>query len=688
MTIHQIAEVSLELNRQKSGGERLLQVREDREVSAAEYVFEGEKSRAVLRLEEKGRVLSGRLLVELDNEPFRENDNLALLEPVKIEIRLKSQPRRMTAMYLHRDWWTRPAFIESFGEMPARTQSVYMEMEEGAAYLLPLSGECYKTYASPGKEGVLTLALTAYQAGRDSLDEPVFLLGSGAQIYEAVRNTFSELARQRALPLREKRTYPEMFEYLGWCSWDAFYTDISEEKVRAKASELTEKQVPVRWFLMDDGWLSVHGQRLYDLGPEKEKFPEGFADMIREIKESSRIDWFGVWHAFGGYWGGLEPGSKAALQEAGHLIETTNGKLLPHPTPEKGYGFFRDWYERLRAEGIDFVKVDGQSAVKNYYENHLPVCRAAKGAHQALEGAAAAYMGGRLINCMGMAMENILGRPGSGLVRNSDDFVPDNENGFAEHLLQNCYNALYHDMLYYCDWDMFWTSHPDARKHGILRAVSGGPVYFSDRIGETDREAVKPLVYRDGRILRMERTAKPSPDCVFCNPEKSGLLKVTNVCAYGQSQTGGAVAVYNISGTNAETKVGPGDIYDLPKGDYYLYDWMRREIMRADKTEGITAALPKDGCALYLLLPAGRQAAPVGLLDKYISFHGIEAAMEEEDCLTVILREGGRFGFYAEQKPTKIFVNGRECTGVLTAEKNLWEIDTETEGKTVVTINF
>ena len=80
-----------------------------------------------------------------------------------------------------------------------------------------------------------------------------------------------------------------MFDYLGWCSWDAFYTDISEEKVREKAQELKEKNVPVRWMLLDDGWQSVHGQLMYDLMPEKEKFPEGFAKMIRDIKEHYQL---------------------------------------------------------------------------------------------------------------------------------------------------------------------------------------------------------------------------------------------------------------------------------------------------------------------------------------------------------------------------------------------------------------
>ena len=41
---------------------------------------------------------------------------------------------------------------------------------------------------------------------------------------------------------------PEIFNYLGWCSWDAFYTDVTEDKIRQKTQELTEKKVPVRSF--------------------------------------------------------------------------------------------------------------------------------------------------------------------------------------------------------------------------------------------------------------------------------------------------------------------------------------------------------------------------------------------------------------------------------------------------------
>ena len=34
--------------------------------------------------------------------------------------------------------------------------------------------------------------------------------------------------------IREHRRYPEVFEYLGWCSWDAFHMDVTHEDLLKK----------------------------------------------------------------------------------------------------------------------------------------------------------------------------------------------------------------------------------------------------------------------------------------------------------------------------------------------------------------------------------------------------------------------------------------------------------------------
>ncbi len=670
------------VNRQRGGRKELLPSGSRETETGVVSCFGDEKTGAEVTVEERDGILTGEIRLWLETQPFRENDNLSADVPVELVFGMEEQPKRMTAMYLHRDWWTRPVFLTETAGIPARTQALYMEQEEGYSFLLPLAGEVMKTTLKGEEGNRLVLQMTAHKGGFCEVCEKVFMLAEADSIYQAVSKVFGQAAREKSLPLKEEKEYPAMLEYLGWCSWDAFYTDITEEKVREKAEELQQKDIPVRWMLLDDGWLSVHGQRLYSLQPEEEKFPKGFKRMTEDIKDRTSVRWFGVWHALGGYWGGIEPGSPAAVCEREHLYETAEGKLLPHPSAEKGFGFFRDWYESLRRDGIDFVKVDGQSAVKNYFENEFSVCRAARGCHQALEGAAASYMGGRLINCMGMAMENLLGRPGSAVSRNSDDFVPEAEDGFREHLLQNAYNAVYHDEMYFCDWDMFWTCHEDATKHGILRALSGGPVYVSDKTGESSREAVLPLVYHDGRILRMDRTGKPTPDCMFPDPSKGGVLKVCNIASCG-SRKGGAVAVYNVSSRPAEGCVCSSDIYDLPSGAYYIYDYMAKSGEVAECRE---FRLEAGACGLYLFIPVEKGFAPVGLADKYISFHAVRDTWATDSQAMAVLEEGGEFVFYREKNVEKITVNGEDCTSMLTREGSLYRIRIARTEKLIVMV--
>ena len=147
--------------------------------------------------------------------------------------------------------------------------------------------------------------------------------------------------------MRRERRILEMFRYLGWCSWDAFYRDVSEEGIRQKADELSKKQVPVRWMVIDDGWMSMdkNEELLVDFAPDRKKFPEGFHRMTEGLREKNGIRWFGVWHAMGGSWGGIVPESGLAQKERPYLYETVSGKLVPSPVT--GEKFYRDWYELL-----------------------------------------------------------------------------------------------------------------------------------------------------------------------------------------------------------------------------------------------------------------------------------------------------------------------------------------------------
>ncbi len=630
----------------------------------------------------------GTIRLNMNNESCRENFNLRMEKPIRVYLPVTEYPEKITAMYLYNEWWTRPAFVSRFQDIPDFTQVAFFKYKDRFACFVPMVGREFKAYMVGSRtESEICLEMTAYTGGQKEVEEPLYLLSEASELGEAVHKAFTWLAEYKGIRMREKRRIPEMFRYLGWCSWDACYKEVSEEKIRKKAEELSEKHVPVKWMIIDDGWLSVQDDLLYDFAPDQEKFPEGFQNMIKDIKAKGNIRWFGVWHALGGYWGGVLKESSLAYKEYPYLYRTTNGKLIPNP--QSGERFYRDWYQGLRREEIDFVKVDGQSAVPYYFENSLPVSEAARGMNEALESGAS-YMDGAIINCMGMAMENILARPTSAISRNSDDFMPDKENGFVEHLLQNAYNAVYHNELYCCDWDMFWTKHEDSVKHILLRAVSGGPVYFSDKIGDTQPEVLKPLMYGDGRILMMNRGAKPTEDCIFSDPLESGVLKVHNVGSWGEHGKGGGIAVYNLTGQRQPYTFRPMDIQDIEMSEvYWVYDFFGRKGSVLKRYESYEGTLEAGGFAWFVILPKKKTSSCLGLLDKYAGFIAVEGDYEEENRTTVIIHESGSMGWMSEKTPSKVLIDGNDVTERVKKEDRLYRIPLSEEfHKTVLLIEW
>lgn len=618
-------------------------------------------------------VTIGSVYVYINNHSILENYNLTAQSPIKISITFDETPVNLCAAYMYRDWWSRPGFISSYKEIPDKTQALFLKGEKSFGFLLPMVGDKMKTFLAGDTETSVLFELTAYTAGINRVDDVFFISSEGNDLYKAIEEGFNKACSIKKIPLRKDRRYPEMFEYFGWCSWDACYTDICEKLLLEKVAEIKEKQLPVRWLLIDDGWLDVKDQSLTGFKPDANKFPNEFRNLTKTIKDHSDIKWIGVWHALGGYWNGIHPESKLASDMKNYLYETRNGKLIPHYDPDKGFGFWRYFYAYLKKQGIDFVKVDGQSALKNYYKDNVEIAKAAAGTHMAIEAAVSVFMNGNIINCMGMAMENILSRPISCISRNSDDFVPKDEENFIEHLLQNAYNGLYHDNIYVCDFDMFWTKHPDAKKHALLRAISGGPVYCSDPIGESIYEEIMPLVYNDGRLLRMDRCAKPTIDCIFNSPLDKQVLKLTNI--YNGT---GAVAAFH-TGKKSEiisTKISPSDIYDLDGDVFGAYLWFERKYIQVYKNESINVNINSDnGYALILFIPVEDMITPIGLINKYISTHAIYSSITENMKKIITLKEGGIFAFHSESRPICVSVNGIDLTDKLVKEDNFYIID-------------
>lgn len=588
-------------------------------------------------------------------------------------------PEKLTAVYQHKNWWLRPAFVTCKEEIPERTQLLLWK--EGDTYYaaMALSGNQCRADIGMGKEGI-RINISSNCDTINNLEDVMLVIAAGENPY-----TCCEKAAKKALKVmgqekmyRKERRYPEIFEYFGWCSWDAFYQNVSEQGILEKLEELKGKKIPVKWVLIDDGWLDAdyEAQVLRGLDAAMDKFPEGLGSIVAKMKKDYNISYVGVWQAVMGYWNGIELGSAVSEKMAPFLEVLSDGRCIPRAVQGDAFSFWNEWHSYLKNNcDIDFVKIDGQSAVSLFYWGLKTYAEASREMQKGIGGSVAINFNNNIINCMGMAPEDMWHRPSSAISRSSDDFVPDLSHGFREHAIQNSYNSLLQGQLYWGDWDMFWSNHEENWQNSILRAVSGGPVYISDAVGQTNPQYIMPLLLEDGKLLRCEDIGVPTLDCLFEDPINTVKpLKIFNV--YRESYI---VAALNVNRDDKDC-VGELKVTDIPgleRKAWWVYSWKSEKLFKLTEHISVDYSLCANDGELFLFIPCDmeeKEVVPIGLVDKYLSVATIEKVKRCEGKVEVTLKESGRFNFISSCEPKEVLVNG-ERVKVEQKDVLLWEID-------------
>ena len=391
-----------------------------------------------------------------------------------------------------------------------------------------------------------------------------------------------------------------------------------------KAREFKEKGIPVRWFILDDMWGDVpnnniptmQSRELNSFEAAPDRFPKGLKGVVTELKNGYGLK-VGLWHPATGYWHGINPNSPLAEEYADYLYWSTKQQLIPRYERD----IIEEYYDRQHGFysscGIDFMKVDYQSHLRWYAKLAMPIGKAASNLHNAIEKANNKYFGGALINCMGMATENFWNRK-SAVCRFSGDFMPENRKWFSGHILQCAYNSAVQGSVYYGDWDMWWSDDTQGIKNSVIKAMSGGPVYVSDKLGRSKKDVIMPTVFSDGRIIRLATPARPSPDCLFEDARESGkAFKLFN-----SHEESGILAVFNIDKDekSVSSQISARDMLIDEEVDYCVYDWFEKTAFKISGKDVFDIELKNyDEFKLYIFAPIKGGKAVIGLKDKYMS---------------------------------------------------------------------
>lgn len=496
-------------------------------------------------------------------------------------------------------YWLTPSFAMDMKDfkcfLETEIGSLSYKIENDHIHILPLINSDVRTHIE-----TKGLVIDTCVANKQSINAGVFMIASSENPFDSIRNNFiaGRALNEIISPLIEEKEIPNIFNGFGWCTWNAFYKEVTSEKIYQQLDDFKQKGIKIKWLLVDDGWQQFDDKNtLISIEEDREKFPEGLKAFTKKVKEEYGVAYIGVWHAFEGYWRGISKDGELYKNNKELFFETPTGFVVPGETEEKAFKFWDMQHSYLKAQGIDFVKVDNQASASSKYDNILPGANAARTLHKAIERSVFKHFGGAIINCMGCKMENILSRPMSAISRNSDDFFPNRKHGFISHINQNVYVAPVHSQIYNCDYDMFWTHHETATVSAVLRAISGGPVYISDEVGKTVPEVLKPLVTPDGDTWRFDAAAMVTKDLFYTDCSKAETpLKVWN-----KSGDNFVVAAFGI--TIDKTVKGTFKLEDIPNanGKYLVHDFFNDKYFVLDDEGKIELETAYNDCALYSL---------------------------------------------------------------------------------------
>lgn len=588
------------------------------------------------------------------------------------------QITRFTACYRFMPYWMKPIAGTRGGEIPQETQFVIAELENGScALLVPLLDGAFRASLQGRDECGLDLLLESGDPGVRANSFTGLFVAVGDDPYPLIEQAaVSVMAHMKTGRLRREKLLPAFADQFGWCTWDSFYREVSPEGVRQGLESFAVGGVVPKLLILDDGWQSVREVEPNELRltafAANEKFKGDLSPTVQMAKAEFGVENFFVWHALNGYYGGVDieampeysvtaaprlssPGILHHLPEFDGFQASTMGLI----SPDHVYRFFHDYHASLRAQGVDGVKVDVQTAIESVAVGVGGRVKLMQQYHDAMEGSAQTHFLGNLINCMSCSNDMMYSALSTTLTRTSDDFFPARPASHGLHLYANAFVSLWFGEFVHPDWDMFQSSHELGAYHAAGRALSGGPIYVSDKPDAHNFDLLRQLVLPDGTVLRANHVGRPTRDCLFADPTRDALLKIFNL-----NLDAGIVGAFNTRYEEAGTDpvsgaVTPRDIEGLSGENFAVFCHNSGEMRKLARDDRWELSLPQLTHELFTVVPIDKGIAPIGLADLFNSAGAItEKGWSEAGLYSVRFKAGGRVVLWSEVEPTAVYFEG------------------------------
>ncbi|KAK7353954.1 hypothetical protein VNO80_19410 [Phaseolus coccineus] len=521
------------------------------------------------------------------------------------------QGYKLVSLFRVKIWWMIPRLGRSASDVPMETQLLLLEAKEESAPEDELSSDSEETATDntsyilflPVLDGQFRSTLQGTQSNQlqfciesgdahvqtsqsleavfiNSGDNPFELIRDSIKILEKHKGTFSHL---------ENKRIPAHLDWFGWCTWDAFYTEVCPQGIKEGLQSFSNGGCSPKFIIIDDGWQEIlntfhkegepviegtqFATRLADIKENKKFINAGsdnscsnLHDFVDSIKHNMNVKYVYIWHALAGYWGGVLPSSDTLKKynpklaypiqspgATGNLRDIAMDSLEKYGVgiidPENIYDFYNDYHSYLASCGVDGIKVDVQNLIETLGSGYGGRVSLTKRYQEALEQSVIRHFKhNNLICCMSHNSDSIYSSKKSAAARASEDFMPREPTFQTLHVASVAFNSLLLGEIFVPDWDMFHSKHETAEFHAAARAIGGCAVYVSDKPGNQDFKILKKLVLPNGSVLRARFAGRPTRDCLFEDPVMDGktLLKIWNLNALT-----GVVGIFNCQGAGS-----------------------------------------------------------------------------------------------------------------------------------------
>ena len=599
-------------------------------------------------------------------------DSLSLVYPQK-DLYKKSSTAKVTLkgsdkyMALERRWWfwVEPVFgdgtyVSSERSRPHETHVLLSTNKSQTEHILmlPLFVGDWRAFLHGGDKGIELGVHGGEKGSAKPTDQAIMLVSKGKDPIALMQASMAYLAEMMpSFRLCNEKRLPAFVDYFGWCTWNAYYQEVSEQKVLKGLQTFKDSGVQPRFMILDDGWQDINAAGHMNTFGTNKRFPKGLAPLIEKAKDNFNVELFGVWHALQGYWGGVNP--RGPLAKAYNVIAKQGLKPCNMEEQEIGlvdqkdvFRFYQDFHGHLRTQGVDMVKIDSQSGMQELCRGGVPYVSTMSAYQKAIQASTQTHFEGNLLHCMSNTQDVAYNMSASTAWRNSDDFYPNQPHSHSSHMVINAYNAVWSHTFACPDWDMFMSGHYTGAYHAAARAISGGPVYISDKPGDHDPNIIKRLCLSDGRALRSAGPALPLSKRMYEDPKNGNqLLFVKN--------TNGPAVVVGAFHCQFEGKtiIDSFTVRDLGlRGKSFALWYARAESFSViPSSKNIPVSLNQLEAELVHVVPIDNGVAALGLIDKDNASAAIcSQGWDIDGSYRVQLKDGGKAGVYCQRKPSRV----------------------------------